>query len=585
MMRIRDITSSLAITDGQAGGCRASSKQSKPAGLESLATQGDCIASNGQPLAATSLTPACSSHSWNVQEMRSKSARVLLAACFAIRASGAVMAAALPDPTLPIVYYDMAGNETLDPAEPQNNSSYSHETLLAIYETLIRMDDAGVPSPGLAESWTRNADLTEMTLKLRPGVTFHDGTPFNAEAVRKNFERSAALGSRAGGTTVETFKLVSGIEVVADDTIRLKLNKPSGQIEFWLGSNPGMMISPAALKEGVFGGTVNAIGAGAFRLRRFDPNVTTLMDRNETYWGGTKDRPVAFEHHYVPDGRARLNALRSGQANVALIDPRQIPEAKSAGLTVQVVQKNALWDIYPNINKGPLGDPRVRQAIMYAIDREGLADAISNGSAKAARQLWSDHSPYYVKELDDRYPFDQNKARALLAEAGYKDGFELSQLLLNNSEYRQLAEALQANLAEVGIKVKFDVVDVSQFPLFFKQPPRGDILMARYGGRSDPVQTVFELVGTGGPYAPGGAASPKIDEIINKVRAMAASDPARNGLMRDLAREISDQAATLPVISRANVYAYKPGCILNLVPYLPSGDDRFNDVHVAKGCK
>jgi ABC-type transport system substrate-binding protein len=227
----------------------------------------------------------------------------------------------------------------------------------------------------------------------------------------------------------------------------------------------------------------------------------------------------------------------------------------------------------------------VRQAIMYAIDREGLAEAISNGSAQPARQLWSAQSPYFVKDLEARYPFDQNKARALLAEAGYKDGIELTQLLLNNSEYRQLAEALQANLAEVGIRVKFDVVDVSQFPLFFKDPPRGDVLMARYGGRSDPVQTVFELVGTGGPYAPGGATSPKIDEIINKLRGMAGNDAGRVAVMQDLAREISDQAATIPVISRANVYAYKTGCILNLVPYLPSGDDRFNDVHVAKGCK
>ncbi len=486
---------------------------------------------------------------------------------------------------MPIVYYDMAGNATLDPAEPQNNSSYSHEALLAIYDTIIRMDDAGIPRPGLAESWSRNADLTDLTLKLRPGVTFHDGTAVDADAVRKNFERSAALGARAGGTTFETFKLVSGIEVIDKLTIRLTLNKPSGQIEFWLGSNPGMMIAPAALTEGVFGATVNAIGAGPFKLAHFDPNVTTLMVRNDAYWGGVKDRAAGFDHHYVPDGRARLNALRSGQANVALIDPRQIPEAKSAGLTIQVVQKNALWDIYPNTKKGPLGDVRVRQAIMYAIDREGLADAISNGSAKAARQLWSEQSPYFVPELENTYPFDQAKARALLAEAGLKDGFELTQLLLNNSEYRQLAEALQANLAEVGIRTKFDVVDVSQFPLFFKQPPRGDILMARYGGRSDPVQTVFELVGTGGPYAPGGAASPKIDEILNKLRAMAGDNPARVELMRDLSREISNQAATIPVISRANVYAYKKGCILNLVPYLPSGDDRFNDVHVAKGCK
>ncbi len=484
-----------------------------------------------------------------------------------------------------IVYFDSAGNATLDPAEPQNNSSYSHETLLAIFETLIRMDDAGVPGPGLAESWTRSADLTEMTMRLRHGVVFHDGTPFNAEAVKRNFERSKSLGKRAGGTVSETFELISSVEVQGDDVVKLHLKAPNGQIEYWLGSTAGMMISPAVLKDDVFGSGVVAIGAGPYKLKNFDANNITLMVRNDAYWGGTAGRPAGFEHHYVPDGRARLNALRSGQANIALIDPRQIPEAKGAGLAIQVVEKNALWDIYPNLKKGPLGDVRVRRAIMYAIDREAIADALTFGSGHAIQQIWSPLSSFHVPELEKRYPFDQAKAKALLAEAGYKDGFDMTQLLLNNSEYRQVGEALQANLAEVGIRIKFDVVDVSQFPLFFKPPPRGDVLMARYGGRSDPIQTVFELVGTGGSYAPGGSASPEIDNLLNQARGLAASDPKRLEVMRQLAREISEQAATLPIISRANVYATRPGCIVNLNPYLPSGDDRFNDVRIAASCK
>ena len=102
--------------------------------------------------------------------------------------------------------------------------------------------------------------------------------------------------------------------------------------------------------------------------------------------------------------------------------------------------------------------------------------------------------------------------------------------------------------------------------------------------RSDPIQTVHEITGSGGSYAPGGAASPRIDELLGQARAMAAADPRRAGVMRDLAREISGAAAILPIVTRANVYAYKPGCILNLEPYLPSGDDRFNDVRVASGC-
>ena len=170
----------------------------------------------------------------------------------------------------------MAGNETLDPTEPQNNSSYSHEVLLAIYEPLIRLDDAGVPAPGLAESWTRNEDLTELTLKLRQGVTFHDGTPFNAEAVKRNFERSTSLGRRAGNTISETFGLISAMEFVGDDVVRLKLKAPNGQIEYWLGSTPGMMISPAAIKDGAFGGSLAAIGAGPYKLKTFEANVKTI---------------------------------------------------------------------------------------------------------------------------------------------------------------------------------------------------------------------------------------------------------------------------------------------------------------------
>jgi len=493
--------------------------------------------------------------------------------------------AAEPDTAATIVYYDLAGNETLDPADTQNNSSYSHEVLMALYDGLIRMDNAGTPGPGLAESWTRNDDLTEITLKLRRGVTFHDMTPFNAAAVKTNFERNMALGRRVGGTVYEAMTLIAAIDVQGDDTVRLKLKSPNGQIEYWLGSTAGFMVSPAALKDGAVGSALHGIGTGPFRVKSFEPNVKTALARNDTYWGGTAGRPAGFEHHYVPDGRARLNALRSGQANIAQIDARQISEARDAGLTIQVVEKNAFWDIYPNLAKGPLGDVRVRQAIMDAIDREAIADALTFGSGRATWQYWSRQSPYYVKELENRYPFDQAKARALLKEAGLPNGFELTQLLLNNSEYRQIAEALQAMLGEVGIKVKFDVVDVSQFPLFYKPPPRGDMLLARYGGRSDPVQTIYELVGTGGSYAPGGSASPEIDRLLNQARAMAATDPRRVELMQQLSRVIADTAATLPIITRANVYAYRPGCILNLQAFLPAGDDRFNDVQIASGCK
>ena len=309
------------------------------------------------------------------------------------------------------------------------------------------------------------------------------------------------------------------------------------------------------------------------------------MTRFDEYWRGTADRPAVYEHHYVPDGRARLNAVRSGQANVALIDPRQIPEAKGAGLTVQINEKNGVWDIYFNLSRPPMGELKVRQAFMHAVDRDALADALGFGSAKATVQLFAQSSPVYDAALEKIYPYDPKKAKALLAEAGHKNGIDITQLLLNTTEYKQLGEALQAMLAESGIRVKFDVVDASQFNLFRRAPYRGDYLMARWGGRADPLQTFQELIGTGSTYNPVGVVNPEIDTLMTKARGMLPENPERLTILRELGRLQVVDVANAPLMTRSNVYAYKPGCILDLTAYLATGDDRFNDVKLAAKCK
>ncbi len=121
-----------------------------------------------------------------------------------------------------------------------------------------------------------------------------------------------------------------------------------------------------------FGAALKPIGSGPFKVRGFESNVRMVTVRNDTYWGGTAGRPAGFEHHYVPDGRARLNAVRSGQATVALLDARQIPEAKAAGLTVQVNEKNAFWVMYFNIARAETGQCAAA-ARDHARDRPGRA--------------------------------------------------------------------------------------------------------------------------------------------------------------------------------------------------------------------
>ena len=510
--------------------------------------------------------------------------RWLLAAALAL-AMVAPARAADANTTATLIYYDAVGNETLDPAEPQSGSSFSQEVLLALYDTLVRLDSSGTPTPGLAESWKAAPDLMSYTFVLRKGVKFHDGTDVTAAVVKRNIDRNMALGPRSSGAMVDSVKAFGSVEVTGTHEFKLLLKTPSGQIPYILGGIAGMVASEASVTGDGFGSTFKPVGSGPYRLKAFESNVKTILIRNEDYWGGTAGRPAGFEHHYVPDGRARLNAVRSGQATVALIDPRQIPEAKGAGLAVQINQKNGVWDIYVNLGRAPLNNLKVRQAFMHAVDRQALADALSFGSSMPTVQFFAETSPVFDPALEKVYPYDPGRAKTLLAEAGFKDGIDLTHLLLNTTEYKQLGEALQAMLAESGIRIKFDVVDASQFNLFRRPPYRGDYLMARWGGRADPLQVFQELIATGATYNPVGVASPEIDTLVEKARGLLPDDPTRLQILRQIARVSVENVAHMPLMTRSNVYAYKTGCILNLQAYLPIGDDRFNDVQIGAKCK
>jgi peptide/nickel transport system substrate-binding protein len=173
----------------------------------------------------------------------------------------------------------------------------------------------------------------------------------------------------------------------------------------------------------------------------------------------------------------------------------------------------------------------------------------------------------------------------LLAEAGYKDGIDINWLILNTSEYKLLAQAIQAMAAESGFRLKFDIVDVSQYTLFHKPPGRGDIFMGRWGGRGDPLQTFQEVGGAGGSVNAGGSVTPEIDALLQQARLMDATDPKRTAILRKVARIMTEMVSHVPVMTRSNVYAYRPGCILNLTAYLPTGSDRINDVRIGEKCK
>ena len=198
--------------------------------------------------------------------MRLRTTALFTAAVLGCGASVAPLAAE-PNPAATLIYYDAVGNETLDPAEPQSGSSFSQEVLLALYDTLVRLDDKGNPGPGLAESWQTNADLTVYTFKLRQGVKFHDGTDLTADVVKRNIDRNMALGPRSSGAMIDSIKPLASVEVLGPYELKLNLKSPSGQIPFVMGGVAGMVASAASVNGEDFGATFKPIGSGAYRLQ------------------------------------------------------------------------------------------------------------------------------------------------------------------------------------------------------------------------------------------------------------------------------------------------------------------------------
>ncbi|WP_299521062.1 ABC transporter substrate-binding protein [uncultured Serinicoccus sp.] len=490
--------------------------------------------------------------------------------------------AAAADPTGGIVFMDSAPNPDLDPAGTLSDSSFSQAVLYALYDRILTFDGAGEIQEGLATEWSFVDDeLRTFEFTLREGVTFHDGEALTAEVVKANFERTQELGDAAGATVRAAAGNIDSIEAADELTVRVHLQEPDGGFPFALATQFGMMLSPNSL-DGSTGVDLEAVGTGPYELVSFTPNNTTTMERFEEFWGGTEGRPDTFEVQYVTDDQTRLNALRSGQANVVLLTPRQVSEAEGTGLEVKVNETSSMWVMYENTSEA-LDDVRVRQALMHAIDRESISSALQFDTGQPSVQLAPPGHPAFLEDADDLYPYDPDKARDLLAEAGHPDGLDLEYVLLNTPEYVQITEVLQQQFAEVGITVDIVTLDISQAGQFMSGET-GDLMLARWGGRADLLKTFEVVVGPEGTYAPGGVATPQLEEAIVEARGYAADDPERVNALQAVNRETVESAANIPVVTRSNIYAYNEGCFSGLDPYLASGSNDWRDVTIAPDC-
>ena len=338
--------------------------------------------------------------------------------------------------------------------------------------------------PGLATEWSVDEEtMTRWTFRLREGVQFHDGSLLDADAVLWNFERLYNTDSPhfdMAGSAIARARVPQIIawEKADDMAVVLITATPLSFLPMLVAWIP--MASPARFAEtGSWAEfAASPSGTGPFRISRVQPRVSVDMVRNEDYWDDSRiprvERVTLFP---MPEATTRLAALRSGQVHwIEVPPPDAIPGLEAAGFNVVTNTYPHIWPWVLNVQEGsPFADKRVRQALNWAIDREGLVSLL-NGTARTAKGFVTEEDPQFGAPALS-YGRDLDKARALLEEAGYGPNNPLRfKVMISTSGSGQMLpipmnEFLQQNLAEAGVQVDFEVVEWGTMLVAFRQPP------------------------------------------------------------------------------------------------------------------
>jgi len=454
-------------------------------------------------------------------------------------------------------------NGSFDPAIIENGPRAQYWA--AVYDTLLLMQPDGTITGNLAESYAYNEDNTVLTLKLRQDVKFTDGTPFNADAVKANVEHLRS------GTGQNSFMVgaVTDIVIVDPYTVELHLAAANPAQLTYLTMAGGVVGSPAALgTEGIISVPV---GSGPYIL---DVANTTKgaqysFVRNPDYWN-----TAAFpydEVKLIPMGEitARMNALRSGQVDGAQGNAQTAAEAEGSGLIVNrtPIDRHGLILADRDGTIVPaLADVRVRQAINHAIDGNGLLGALQRNLGHHTTQVFNLNSVAYLPELEDRYPFDPEKAKALLAEAGYPDGFELK---LPENPTVPANPIIAQQLADVGIKVVWDKVVSENYVTEAQSKRYGAFWMSLSTG--NPWWDMTKQISAAGPWNPFDSATPELDALLAK--AQVASGDDYKALMQQVNTYVTENAWFDIWYQADAVYFSQPDVKVtmhpqNVVPYI-----------------
>jgi glutathione transport system substrate-binding protein len=310
--------------------------------------------------------------------------------------------------------------------------------------------------PVLAESYTANDTATEFTFKLRTGISFHDGAPFDAAAVKANFDRVTNPANHLKRTSL--FAMIDHTDAVDPTTVKFVLKNPFGAFVPTIAHPSGMQLSPKAIQQ--YGRDINRnpVGTGPFKFVSWSAD-TLKVTKNDKYWKPNLPQVASVTFRSVPENGARLAMLQAGEAQFIYPMPPEMIRVVEHNANITINNAPSIYERYVamNVMKHPYGDLRVRQALNYAVDKAAFAKVVWSGYEDPADSPIPPHLAFHVAQQP--WPYDPAKAKQLLAQAGVGDGFDTEIWANTTTIALRAMQFLQQQLGAVGVRVKVTALE------------------------------------------------------------------------------------------------------------------------------
>ncbi|WP_404332461.1 glutathione ABC transporter substrate-binding protein [Mesobacillus maritimus] len=441
-----------------------------------------------------------------------------------------------------LVFVTPSDAPTLDP-HGMNDTATTNATS-QIFERLTEFAPDGSVVPSLAEEFNP-VDDTTWEFKLRQGVKFHDGSDFTAEAVKMSLER--ILDPDFASPRAVVLNMITEVNIVDDHTVEMKTAEPFAPLPAHLAHNAGSIIAPSAIEEENNGGKKvdeNPVGTGPFKYDTWNRGAEIKFVKNDDYWG-EKAKVDSIVFKVIPEQATRVAMLETGEAHVMLLGSSDVKQVESMdGIELDRVEGTRMDYVGFNLNKKPFDNEKVRQAIGMAINKNDIVEGILDGQGVAAV---GPLAPTVVGNSQDlkALEFDVEAAKALLAEAGFPDGFETSIYVNEGSKERSdIAELVQAQLAQIGIDVSIEIIE---WGAFLEKTAAGEHEMFVLGWTTvtgDADYGLYALFHSSMHGSPGNRAfysNDKVDELLDKGRTSTDQDE-RNAAYAEVSQILIDEA-------------------------------------------